>query len=115
MRSLGLVFVGVVLAACGTSCTSGRASRVETPVDLTIAPIGALPPSNLPPPDPGKDQCSLRLTADPIERSDRGCYLDEHISEGVGIVRYPCSGDGPAEASFGSDHYTGRVIHGLSL
>ena len=57
-------------------------------------------------------RCSLRLVAGRIEKSSPGCYLDELVSKQAGLLHYPCAGDGPAEAEFGEQRYTGRVVGG---
>ncbi|OJY30883.1 MAG: hypothetical protein BGO98_29435 [Myxococcales bacterium 68-20] len=107
---------GVVLAtlASTAACAGSRGAAVEAPVELAIAPIGSLPEAgvatNGKPSDGGR--CSLRLVAGRIEKSSPGCYLDELVSKQAGLLHYPCAGDGPAEAEFGEQRYTGRVVGG---
>jgi hypothetical protein len=115
---IGRVRVRASIAACvaswiGCGCAS-RGSTVVAPIEVAIAPIGTLPAS---PPITGTGEagprgCSVRLSASPIEKSTSGCYLDEHISDGPGVLNFPCSGEGAAEAVFGEHHYVGRVRQG---
>ncbi len=104
--------LGLSLGAVLLGCAASRASVVEAPVDLTIAPLASLPPSPAAPPlaDPG--QCVLALTAGAIIKSLATCYLDEHITAGTGSLHYPCSGEGPAEAYFGPQTYRGKMTGG---
>lgn len=104
-----VVVVGLVGGACG-----GAQRVAEAPVDLTITPIKTPPQAAvLPPPDPrpATGQCALRLISRWIKKSAPGCYLDEHLSEG-GTLRYPCGGDGPAEAIFGPQRFAGTMRGG---
>jgi len=105
--------IGAVAALALAACAA-RGARVEAPVELAIAPIASLDASagNAGVADHGNGKCSVRLTASRIEKSQPTCYLDEHISKGPGLLYYPCGGDGPAEADFGAQHYTGRITGG---
>lgn len=81
-------------------------------MDVTVAPLSGFdagPPSTAGRP---AGRCSLRLTAAPIEKSTRGCVIDELISKGPGTLFYPCSGDGAAEAEFGTQRYNGKITGG---
>mgnify|MGYP001195387127 CR=1 FL=1 len=108
MKVLALALV----TASGVVGCSARRPAAESPVDLTIAPIGATPATAIQSTgERAQGGCTLRLVASSIEKSSPGCYLDEHISEG-GTLHYPCAGDGPAEADFGPHRYTGRLDRG---
>ena len=87
---------------------------MEAPVELAIAPIGSLPEAGIATNGKQSDggRCSLRLVAGRIEKSSPGCYLDELVSKQAGLLHYPCTGDGPAEADFGEHRYAGRVVGG---
>lgn len=105
-----------MLVAGALACSAPRTS-VNAPVELVIPPIGSTSAKMAANGDRGSasGRCSVGLVlASRIEKSAPGCYLDEHVSEGTGGGRlvYPCSGDGPAEASFGPQRYAGRMDHG---
>jgi hypothetical protein len=105
LRRLNVVLL-VVLAAA--ACARGTVTA-QAPVDLAIPPLknadGGLQES--------KDGvCNLQLFAGRIEKSSPGCYLDQKISEGPGMLRFPCKGDGTASADFGDHHYTGSIAAG---
>jgi hypothetical protein len=97
------------------ACSEPR-TPVNAPVDLAIAPIGTLPEGGIATNgerSPATGRCSVRLVAARIEKSSPGCYLDEHITGASGgVLQYPCNGDGPAEATFGTQKYTGKIEHG---
>jgi hypothetical protein len=104
--------MGLTILAC-----AGSRRSVESPVDLAINPIGAEGGTTIltngeRSPSTKDGKCTLRLVAARIEKSSPGCYLDEHVSEGPGILHYPCSGDGPAEAVFNQQTYAGRMQGG---
>jgi hypothetical protein len=102
----------VVLASLAVACASTRRVAVQAPVDLAIAPIGSSGGiATNGERSPGAT-CTLRLIATPIQKSAPGCYLDEHISKGEGLLHYACNGDGPAEAVFGPDLYKGKIQDG---
>ena len=107
----------VAAMAAGTAtvgCTGARGATVQAPVELAIAPIGSVPGGGIQ--TTGEHdktgRCSVRLVAGRIDKSSPGCYLDEHISEAPGILYYPCGGDGPVEADFGDQRYTGKIDGG---
>lgn len=100
-----------MLATWALACREPR-GPVNAPVDLAIAPIGASGGiSTNGERSPVSGQCTVRLLAARIEKSSPGCYLDTHITES-GLLSYPCNGDGPAEATFGAQKYSGRIDHG---
>lgn len=104
--ALLLFFVGTGSAACVR-----EGATVVAPVDVTIETTdgGALVPLVVTAPPPlARDRCSARLHAQSIKTKE-GCTLDERISHGVGILFYPCSGDGPVEAVFGEHRFQGRL------
>ena len=113
---LGGAIAGFAAAACllAVSACAGRGATVQAPVELAIAPIGSLPEGGIRTngQQSSGGRCSLRLVAARIEKSSPGCYLDEHISDGPGLLHYPCAGDGEAEAEFGEHRYAGRVVDG---
>jgi hypothetical protein len=96
-------------AGCVLACGAMRSSNVQAPVELTITPIGSAKLSAALPLEQPSGTCTLTLKAARIEKSAPGCYLDEHISHEPGLLKYPCGGDGPAEADFGTQHYKGKV------
>lgn len=99
-RSLLLVLVPL---ACGGVRT------VEAPVESVSASgsvVGAKAVTL------GADDCALRLVAEHIEKSQRGCVLDTQIGTTTGLLRYACNGNGPATADFGDQHYTGTIANG---
>jgi hypothetical protein len=113
LRAVGLG-LGLGLLA-GVAACAGRGRAVEAPVELAIAPIGSAPNGGIVTNgerSSGDGRCSVQVLPARIEKSSPGCYLDEHISKGIGLLYYPCSGDGPAEAEFGSQRYTGRLSGG---
>ena len=114
LRGARLVSVAVALLSGAFACTGPRGAAVAAPVDLAIAPIGSLPAVGVTTNgersgDAGR--CSVELVALRIDKSSPGCFIDEHISRGTGVLHYPCSGDGPAEAEFGPQKYTGKMEH----
>lgn len=102
----------VVLASLAVACASTRRGAVQAPMDLAIAPIGSSGEVSTNGERSPDERCTLRLIAARIQKSAPGCYLDEHISKGEGLLHYACSGDGPAEAVFGPDLYKGKIEHG---
>lgn len=105
--------VAVVAAAAFVGCSGTRSARVEAPVELTIPPIGSAGKMTLVTSGESLEgTCSLRLVARGIQKKSPGCYLDEQISHNVGVLHYPCNGEGPATADFGEHHYVGEVRHG---
>jgi hypothetical protein len=96
------------------ACAGARGAAVQAPVELAITPLGTVPDASIVGAgERGADgRCTVRLVAGPIEKSAPGCYLDEHISEGPGVLLYPCSGTGAAEARFGPQQYSGSMQHG---
>ncbi|MBX3215174.1 MAG: hypothetical protein KF850_24270 [Labilithrix sp.] len=103
-----------VLVAGPAACAGGQGAAVQAPVDLAIAPIASLPEAGIVIGDEPNDsgRCSLRLIAARIEMSSPGCYLDERISKGPGLLYYPCGGDGAVEADFGPQRYKGSIRNG---
>lgn len=113
----GLV-AGFVLTAgfvAGASaCGGAYGGAVQAPVDLAIAPIASLPEAGITVGDEPNNsgRCMLRLIAARIEMSSPGCYLDERISKGPGVLDYPCGGNGTVEADFGPQRYKGSMRDG---
>jgi len=61
-----------------------------------------------PPPARDRERCTGALRPSTI-RTGPGCTLDEQISHGVGTLSFPCSGDGPFDATFGDHRFQGTV------
>ncbi|MBX3219223.1 MAG: hypothetical protein KF795_01815 [Labilithrix sp.] len=114
IAALAALATPVLLAAAGGACTGSRGGEAQSPVELTIPPIASLPEGGVVASgEPRRDgRCSLRLVASPIAMSTRGCYLDEHVSKGPGLLDVPCEGNGPAEAVFGPQRYKGNLRDG---
>jgi len=107
MRRLRITLF-VLLALAGAACAQSTVTA-QAPVELSIPPLANA--------DAGLQEvkdgaCTLQLFANRIEKSSPGCYLDQKITEGPGILRYPCKGDGTASADFGEHHYAGAVRNG---
>lgn len=113
----GVTFLSVVAAGLLIgACSGARGAVVEAPVELTVSPVASI--------DAGANYasgarasmgaaCSVRLgLVGRIEKSSPGCFLDEYITKTGGLLRFPCSGDGPVEVDFGDHHYTGRLTGG---
>jgi hypothetical protein len=107
------VDAGILVLATLVACAGQRGATVQAPVDVAIAPLGGLPaPMITSTGERSTSDCSIRLAAARIEKSSPGCYLDEHISHGPGLLQYPCDGDGLATADFGEHHYEGQIERG---
>jgi hypothetical protein len=113
-RVLAGALLALGLVAAVAACAGPRGPFVQAPVELVVGPVASAPEAGAAADGqkPSSGACSLRLVAARIEKSSPGCFLDEHVSEGPGVLRYPCTGDGPAEAEFGDHRYTGRVVRG---
>jgi hypothetical protein len=112
--AIALLMGGGMIATSACGARNGSSSP-QTPVELQIGKISELQEAGAPSGDRGDARCSVKLVASRIEKSSPGCFLDEHISEGPGILRYSCGGDGPAEAEFGDHRYTGNINRGEVL
>lgn len=105
---LRIVTVTALLALA--SCAHD-AKPPEVAADLSIPPIGK--PSTSTTSAPAKvENCHAIVMASPIEKSSYGCVIDEQISKHRGILTYPCTGNGDAEAAFGEQVYSGRIQDG---
>jgi hypothetical protein len=106
--------VPLLLTAALGACAGSRGTAVQAPVEVTIAPVGNLAHGAAGGTEHGKpgSACSVQLVPGRISKSEPGCYVDEHLSEGSGVLIYPCGGDGVAEATFGPQHYRGEMRHG---
>lgn len=105
----GLSFAIITTA---TACST-RGAPVEAPVDLAIAPISADAGAPRLAASTFEKQCTAQLRAARIDKSSPGCVLDEQISQSSGgYLHYPCSSDGPVEAQFGTQRYTGALLDG---
>lgn len=91
----------VLLVASG-GCQPSATPPARTAVELPIGKIGE--GGKLVTLSAAADEdatCTLRLIAGAITKSSPTCYLDEHITEKPGLLRYACRGGGNAEAVFG--------------
>lgn len=105
---LRIVTVTALLALA--SCAHD-AKPPEVPVELSVPPIGKAPVEK--PPEPAKiETCHAIVMANTIAKSSYGCVIDEQISKHQGILTYPCTGNGDAEATFGEQVYSGRIHDG---
>lgn len=100
------------LSVLGSAACAARGAPVEAPVDLTIAPIVADAGPRLPVSSTFDKECTAQMRAARIDKSSPGCVLDEQISQSTGYLHYPCTGDGPVEAQFGAQRYTGALLDG---
>lgn len=104
-RSASLLFCGALVACV-------RAAPVVAPVDVTV---GTSAPSSAQAPGPAKDRCTARLVTGEVD-TNTSCFLDENVTKSDGVLTFPCRGDGPVEAVFGTHHFEGEVRGGkLSL
>ena len=56
-------------------------------------------------------QCLVRLTVGELFKGST-CYVDEKVTKRPGTLRFPCQGDGPATARFGSYLFRGEMRGG---
>ena len=93
----------------------GCAETASAPI-VAVEPLGTTTPiavaATTPAGKPKSDRCTAKLTAGHI-RAKASCFLDEQISHGAGRLLYPCSGNGPADATFGEHVYTGSMMGGV--
>lgn len=102
----GLAPLTLWIAACASR------GGGDAPIDLAIAPLAGNAPIATTGRESPRERCRLYVTARKIWKSSPGCFLDEKVSRGPGLLEFPCSGDGPASADFGDQHYAGAVTHG---
>jgi hypothetical protein len=99
----------VALVACTKSAPPPTA-----PVDVTVGKVPDAGRLTIVAPPPGSERpragetCTATLRAGRIDKLAT-CTLDEKISAGEGTLRYPCEGDGEAEALFDDQHFDGSV------
>lgn len=105
------VMVAIAVSVSIVACAHQKPTHAP-PVDLTIAPIASRLPDTAMNEEGRVKRCELRLRVWHIEKSSPSCHLDGHIDDGPGILRYPCGGNGLAEAEFGEDRYVGRMTDG---
>lgn len=105
-----LCFLGAMTTA--TACLREGAT-VVAPVDVSVADLpDAQPPQvNSTAASTPKDQCTAKLTAEPIDTGS-GCTLDERISKSAGMLQFPCSGSGKTAAIFGEHRFEGMMTDG---
>jgi hypothetical protein len=110
MRSYDTVVLRVlVVVLTVASCAPTRPP--DAPIELTVPPLSGAPIAAAPE-APKTEKCHAIVFAGPIAKSSFGCILDEQVSKHQGIVTYPCTGDGEAEAAFGEQLYTGQIRDG---
>lgn len=102
---------GLVALASGLASCAHDAKPPEAPVDFAIPPIGKVA-SPTPDEPPKVESCHALLFANGISKSSYGCVIEEQISKNQGILTYPCTGNGDAEAAFGEELYTGQIRDG---
>ena len=106
----------VLAAALASACARAGAPPLA-PVEVAVAVL----PDAAPPPGGASSMtsraanlCSAALAVAPIETGN-GCTLDERVSAGPGVLRYPCKGDGAVEAVFTDHRFLGAVTDGNYL
>jgi hypothetical protein len=113
MRALApAVAVAIVTAlASVTACVREGAPPVA-PVEVAVSDVGEagapLPVTSAP---AAAGRCTARLNAGAI-KTGAGCTLDERISKSSGLLLYPCSLNGRAEAVFGEHRFEGTIDDG---
>lgn len=109
------VCTALALAALAACVREGAV--VVAPID--VADVGDAGPAPLlvvvavpsPPSLPSAhDRCTARLRAATI-KTNPGCTLDERISQGDGVLSFPCAGIGELEATFGEHHFRGTTVN----
>lgn len=110
--TVGLAAALLLPALLLAACAGTRGVTVEAPVEVVVAPVGRLADGGARAGTLADAACALELEADRIRKSAFACYLDEQISQGPGVLRYPCSGDGEAHAEFGDQRYLGQMVGG---
>ncbi len=95
-----LLGAALVLLVAGGGCQPGATPPARTAVELQIGKIGEGGTLVTLPTAEEDVKCTFRLISGPITKSSPTCYLDEHITEKPGVLRYACRG-GNAEAVFG--------------
>jgi hypothetical protein len=106
-RAVSVVVVSVAVAAIACA----RTSPVYAPVEVNVAAAPPPPAGRRVGSNGDEKRCTARLVALDIETGE-GCFLDERISKGDGILTYPCAGDGVVEATFGEHRFDGDVVKG---
>jgi hypothetical protein len=100
------LFLLLTIPACVSS-----GGPAQSPLELTVTPVsvdaGVVTSS-----EPTPKRCTLRLRSGYITKSQPGCIIDSEIGDHLGILSYPCTGDGAIEADFGEQHYVGAIHAG---
>ncbi|HSO32264.1 MAG TPA: hypothetical protein VLT33_07110 [Labilithrix sp.] len=112
MRVLVAAF-GVAFLTATVACVREGAPPLA-PVDVAVADLGDAGAAQLPitsAPAAGRERCTARLKPGAI-KTGAGCTLDERISKNDGLLLYPCSGNGSAEAVFGEHRFEGSMSDG---
>ena len=111
--AFGVGFVAVLASACVR-----EGAPVVAPVEIAVANLGDAGPVPVvvgsPKPSSSNNRCSAALEVAPI-KTGSGCTLDERVSAGSGLLRYPCQGDGAVEAVFKEHRFQGVVNDGNYL
>jgi hypothetical protein len=111
VRILGSAITAAGLVA---SCVGRGGAPPAAPVDVTVADVGDASASvAIAPPKarPANARCTAHLTAGNLEKAAT-CRVDTKVVDGPGKLAWPCSGDGPAEATFGDQRFAGTVRGG---
>lgn len=112
MRAVALVLC-VALTGVAVACAREGAPPLA-PVEVRVGDVdaGVTPLPTAPPSD--RERCASRLSPSPIQTAT-GCTLDERISKEQGVLLYPCSGNGPAAATFGEHRFEGIMEEGSMI
>jgi hypothetical protein len=108
-----LALVALIPLGPLVACTKS-APPPTAPVDVTIGKVPDAGQLVISPPPPSAerarsgDMCTATLHAGRIAKLPT-CTLDEKISSTSGTLRYPCEGDGEAEAVFDDQRFDGSV------
>ncbi len=108
MRDLSVV--AVALAGAMFACGREGAPPL-VPVDVAVGKVHMDSLDNDSRAAVGAERCTARLVPDAID-TGAGCTLDERLSKGSGVLHYPCSGSGAADAIFGEHRFAGTITDG---
>jgi hypothetical protein len=105
------------LSFLALSACMRQATPPTVPVDVTVVDLGDAGMRVTAPaarPGEGADRCTARLAPGAINTAP-GCTLDERLTQGEGVLLYPCSGTGASEAVFGEHRFEGTMREGAVL
>ncbi len=113
--SMGTMRAALALMCVALACAVGACVREGAPpiapVEVSVGDVDAGVAQIPIAPIPRVGRCVARLSPSPIQTAT-GCTLDERISTESGVLTYPCSGTGPAEAVFGEHRFEGSMKSG---